>query len=60
VLGIIHPNKSGSTDPYSLIGLSGAFQDAERVVLLAVEDPDNPDGALLGVSKRPTWGARGC
>ena len=51
MLGIVHPNKSGATDPFNLIGMSGAFQDAARVVLYAVEDPEDEDAALLGISK---------
>ena len=51
IVGIIHPNKSGSTDPHSLISMSGAFQEVARCVLLAMRDPDDPEGAVLGVSK---------
>jgi RecA-family ATPase len=51
VLGIIHVNKSGSSDPLSLIMGSRAFVAVARAVLFAMTDPEDDDGCLLGQPK---------
>jgi hypothetical protein len=51
VLGIIHVNKSGSSDPLSVIMGSRAFVAVARAVLFAMTDPDAEDQCLLGQPK---------
>jgi len=50
-LGLIHVNKSQSTDPLTLLMGSRAFAAVARAVLFMIEDPDDPDRRLLGQAK---------
>jgi hypothetical protein len=51
VLGIIHHNKSGNTDPLQLVMGSKAFAAVARSVHTVVKDPDNEDRRLFGMPK---------
>lgn len=51
VLGLIHVNKSGSTDPLNLLMASRAFAAVARAVLFLMVDPDDEETRLLGVPK---------
>ena len=51
VLGIIHVNKSASTDPLTLIMGSRAFTAVARAVLVAMKDPEDENRVLLGLEK---------
>lgn len=51
ILGLIHLNKGGSTDPLQAIMASRAFTAFARAVLFAMVDPDNPNRRLLGLVK---------
>jgi len=51
VIGIIHVNKSGNTDPLSTLMGSRAFAAVARSVLFVAADPDNEEVRLLGVPK---------
>lgn len=51
VLGLIHVNKSGATDPLSTLMGSRAFSAVARAVLYVVEDPDNRDIKIMGQPK---------
>lgn len=51
VLGLIHVNKSGSTDPLSTLMGSRAFSAVARAVLYVVEDPDDRDIKIMGQPK---------
>jgi hypothetical protein len=51
VLGLIHVNKSGGTDPLNLIMGSRAFAAVARAVLFVVTDPDDASVRLLGEPK---------
>jgi hypothetical protein len=51
VLGLIHPNKSGSTDPLQTIMGSRAFTAVSRAVLYVVVDPEDQNQHLLGLAK---------
>jgi hypothetical protein len=51
VLGLIHVNKSQSTDPLNLIMASKAFTAVARAVLFVMRDPDNEAMRLLGQAK---------
>jgi hypothetical protein len=51
VLGIIHVNKSGSSDPLGVIMGSRAFVAVARAVLFAMTDPEDDDQCLLGQPK---------
>lgn len=51
VLGLIHVNKSTSTDPLTMIMGSRAFAAVSRAVLFAVLDPDDSNIRLLGQPK---------
>ena len=51
LLGLIHVNKSNSTDPLTTIMGSRAFAAVARAVLFAVRDPDDPTTCLLGTEK---------
>jgi len=44
VLGLIHPNKSGSTDPLTSIMASKAFTTVPRTILFVMEDPGDETG----------------
>lgn len=51
VLGLIHVNKSGSSDPLSTLMGSRAFSAVARAVLYVVQDPDNPEIKVMGQPK---------
>jgi hypothetical protein len=51
VLGLIHVNKSTSSDPLSLIMASRAFVAVARAVLFVMADPDNDGQRLIGQAK---------
>ncbi|MST32423.1 AAA family ATPase [Acidimicrobiaceae bacterium USS-CC1] len=51
VLGLIHVNKSGGTDPLSTVMASKAFVAVARSVLYAMTDPDDEHRRLLGLAK---------
>lgn len=51
VLGLIHVNKSGSTDPLSTLMGSRAFSAVARAVLYVIEDPDNRELKVMGQPK---------
>jgi hypothetical protein len=51
VLGLIHVNKSASTDPLTLLMGSRAFAAVARAVLFAMADPDSQDLRYLGQPK---------
>ncbi len=51
VLGIIHVNKSGGTDPLNTVMGSRAFSAVARAVLFVMVDPDDEAVRLLGVPK---------
>jgi hypothetical protein len=51
VLGLIHVNKSASTDPLTTIMGSRAFAAVARAVLFAMVDPENETRRLLGQPK---------
>jgi hypothetical protein len=51
VLGLIHVNKSGSTDPLSTLMGSRAFSAVARAVLYAAENPDNRDEKVMSQAK---------
>lgn len=51
VLGLIHLNKSGTTDPLNAVMASRAFTAAARSVLFAAVDPEDPELYLLGHPK---------
>jgi energy-coupling factor transporter ATP-binding protein EcfA2 len=51
VLGIIHVNKSGSSDPLSTLMGSRAFSAVARAVLYVVQDPENLDLKVMGQPK---------
>lgn len=51
VLGLIHVNKSGSTDPLSTLMGSRAFSAVARAVLYVVEDQENREIKVLGQPK---------
>ena len=51
VLGLIHVNKSASTDPLTLLMGSRAFAAVARAVLFVMKDPDNEEVRLLGQPK---------
>ena len=51
VLGLIHVNKSGSSDPLSTLMGSRAFSAVARAVLYVVQDPDDPDVKVMGQPK---------
>lgn len=51
VLGLIHVNKSGGTDPLSTVMASRAFTAVSRAVLYVVTDPDDEAARLLGQAK---------
>lgn len=51
VLGLIHVNMSGSTDPLTMIMASRAFVAVARAVLFVMRDPDDETLRLLGQPK---------
>jgi predicted ATP-dependent serine protease len=51
VLGVIHVNKSGSTDPLTMLMGSRAFAAVARAVLFVLADPDDDGTRLLGQPK---------
>lgn len=51
VLGIIHVNKSATTDPLTAIMGSRAFASVARSVLMVVKDPEDEARCLLGHEK---------
>jgi AAA domain len=51
VLGLIHHNKSGSTDPLQLVMASKAFPAVARSVHTVVPDPDDERHRLFGTPK---------
>jgi hypothetical protein len=51
ILGLIHVNKSGSTDPLTSLMASRAFAAVARAVLFVMRDPDDEAKRLLGTPK---------
>jgi len=51
VIGLIHHNKSGSTDPLQLVMGSKAFTAVARSVSTVVPHPEDPDLRLFGTPK---------
>jgi hypothetical protein len=51
VIGLIHVNKSASTDPLTLLMGSRAFAAVARSVLFVMTDPDDPLKRLIGQAK---------
>lgn len=51
VLGLIHLNKSGSTDPLTAVMASKAFTAFARSVMFAMVDPNDEARRLLGLVK---------
>lgn len=51
ILGLIHVNKSGSTDPLTLLMGSRAFAAVARAVLFVMLDPDDETTRLMGQPK---------
>jgi hypothetical protein len=51
VVGLIHVNKSKSSDPLTVLMGSRAFVAVARAVLFVMEDPDNDRNRLLGQPK---------
>lgn len=51
ILGLIHLNKSLSTDPLTMLMGSRAFAAVARAVLFCMVDPDDEDGRVLGQPK---------
>lgn len=51
VLGLIHVNKSSSSDALTLLMASRAFAAVARAVLFVATNPDNEDQRLLGQPK---------
>jgi hypothetical protein len=51
MVGVIHVNKSASTDPLNAVMASRAFTAVARAVLFVMADPDNDGVRLLGVVK---------
>jgi hypothetical protein len=51
VIGLIHVNKSTSTDPLTMLMASRAFAAVARAVLFVTVDPDNPQIRFLGQPK---------
>ena len=54
VVGLIHVNKSASTDPLTTLMASRAFAAVARSVLFVMADPDDEQTRLLGPPKT-TW-----
>lgn len=51
VVGLIHHNKSGSTDPLALVMASKAFTAVARSVHSVIRDPDDEERRLFGTPK---------
>ena len=51
VLGLIHVNKSSTTDPLTSLMGSRAFAAVARAVLFVMTDPDDENARLLGQAK---------
>jgi hypothetical protein len=51
VLGLIHVNKSTTSDPLTMLMGSRAFAAVARTVLFVMTDPDDEDKRLLGTPK---------
>ena len=51
VLGIMHFNKSGSTDPMKIVMASKAFTAVPRAVMFAARHPDEDGQYLIGLAK---------
>jgi hypothetical protein len=51
ILGLIHVNKTASTDALTTLMGSRAFAAVARSVLFVMTDPDNEDARLLGQAK---------
>ena len=51
MLGLIHVNKSTSTDPLNTLMASRAFAAVARSVLFVMTDPDDENIRLLGIAK---------
>lgn len=51
VLGLIHVNKSGSTDPLSTLMGSRAFSAVARAVLYVAENPENREEKVMSQAK---------
>lgn len=51
VVGLIHVNKSSSTDPLTMLMGSRAFTAVARTVLFVMKDPDDPTKCLLANAK---------
>lgn len=51
VLGLIHVNKGGNSDPLNSIMASAAFTAVSRAVLYVVKDPDDEDIRIMGQVK---------
>lgn len=51
VLGLVHVNKSATTDPLTSLMGSRAFAAVARTVLYVMRDPDEDDVRLLGLAK---------
>jgi len=51
IVGLIHVNKSQSTDPLTLLMASRAFAAVARAVLFVMTDPDDESTRLLGQPK---------
>lgn len=51
VVGLIHVNKGGGTDPLTAVMASRAFVAVARAVLFVMPDPDNDAVRLLGLPK---------
>jgi RecA-family ATPase len=51
IIGLIHVNKSTSTDPLTMLMGSRAFTAVARTVLFVMKDPDDPTKCLLANAK---------
>jgi hypothetical protein len=51
LIGLIHVNKSGSTDPLTALMASRAFPAVARAGLFVMKDPDEPETRLVGQEK---------
>jgi hypothetical protein len=51
VVGLMHVNKSGSTDPLTMLMGSRAFTAVARTVLFVMKDPDDPTKCLVANAK---------
>jgi hypothetical protein len=51
VIGIVHVNKSGTTDPLTALTASRAFVGVARSVQFVMTDPDDESVRLLGTAK---------